>query len=266
MAQDRLQKIIAQAGLCSRREAERWISAGKVKVNGVVITTLGTKADPSSDRIEVNGKKLNKDQRRYILFHKPLHCITTHSDEHGRPTIFDHLTGVKERVFPIGRLDFDTEGLLLLTNDGEMAHALMHPASEVPKTYQVKINGNPTLATLEALQTGILLEDGPAQAREVFMSHPGHKVSSKNTWLEMTVTEGRNRLIRRMLEFVKHPVLRLRRVRFAHLELTKKLRPGQWRNLSSEEVRKLKALVRVSQAKQNRFKEQNQEDEWSFDF
>ena len=267
MAQERLQKIIANAGLCSRRQAEKLILEGVVKVNGTLVNQLGAKADPTKDRISVNGKKLMKDPRRYVLFHKPTQCVTTNSDDRGRPTIFDFVKGINQRLFSVGRLDFDTEGLLLLTNDGDVASALTHPMGEIPKTYQVKVVGIPSLQTLEALQTGVLLEDGPAQVSEVFMIHPGKQVSKRNTWLEMTVTEGRNRLIRRMLEQVGHPVLRLRRIRFAHLELKATLRSGQWRDLKAEEVRKLKNLAKQAKQKRKKFRDQQSEQEdWDFDF
>lgn len=266
MAKERLQKVIAQAGFCSRRQAEKLISQGVVKVNGELVSTLGAKADPTRDRIEINGKKLMKEPRRYIMLHKPLHCVSTLSDDRDRPTILDHLQGVSERVVPVGRLDFDTEGLMLLTNDGELTNALIHPSGETPKTYQVKVGGNPTLETLEALQMGVLLEDGPAKVTEVFIVTPGHHVSSKNTWLEVTVTEGRNRLIRRMMEQVGHPVQRLRRIRFANLELTSRLRPGHWRDLSAEELRKLKNVAKAASAKRAQFQEDSAVQDWDFEF
>ena len=266
MAKDRLQKIIAQAGLCSRRQAEKLISQGQVKVNGILVKELGSKADPTKDRIEVNGKKLLKEPRRYIMLHKPLHCVSTLSDDRGRPTILDHLNGIKERVVPVGRLDFDTEGLMLLTNDGDLTNALIHPSGETPKTYQVKVNGNPSLETLEALQMGILLEDGPAKVTEVFIVTPGKQVSARNTWLEMTVTEGRNRLIRRMLKQVGHSVQRLRRIRFANLELTSRLRAGQWRDLNADEIRKLKNVAKAANTKRAEFQAQNNEQTWDYEF
>jgi 23S rRNA pseudouridine2605 synthase len=268
MAKDRLQKIIAQAGLCSRRQAEELIKQGQVKVNGQLVSELGVKADPTKDRIEVRGKKLLKEERRYILLHKPIHCVTTSSDDRGRDTVFDHIKGVSERLFSVGRLDFDTEGLLLLTNDGELAHGLTHPSSQTPKVYQVKVEGNPSLETLEQLQMGVLLEDGPATATEVFMVNPGHRVSKRNTWLQLTVTEGRNRMIRRMMEQVGHPVMRLRRVGFASLELTDALRPGAWRNLKADEVKKLKKSAQAAIAKRKKSQEQSeaQLDEWGFEF
>ena len=266
MAKDRLQKVIAQAGLCSRRQAEKLIAQGLVKVNGTVVRELGSKADPTKDRIEVNGKKLKKDPRRYILFHKPLHCVSTLSDDRGRTTIVDYLNGIDERVVPVGRLDFDTEGLMLLTNDGDLTNALIHPSGETPKTYQVKVNGNPSLETLERLQMGVLLEDGSAKVTEVFMVTPGQQVSNKNTWLEVTVTEGRNRLIRRMMEQVGHHVQRLRRIRFANLELTARLKPGQWRDLNAEEIRKLKNVAKAAQTKRAQFQASHQAQDWEFEF
>ena len=267
MAQDRLQKIIAQAGLCSRRQAEKLILEGVVKVNGVVVNQLGAKADPTRDRIIVHGKKLMKESRRYVMLHKPIQCVTTNSDDRDRPTVFDHLKAINERLFSIGRLDFDTEGLLLLTNDGALSNGLTHPSGDTPKTYQVKVNGTPSLATLENLQVGVLLEDGPAKVKDVFMVHPGKQVSQRNTWLELTVTEGRNRLIRRIMEQVGHPVLRLRRVKFANLELTARLRPGQWRDLKADEVRKLKTVARLAEGKRAASQVQRTEQEdWDFEF
>ena len=168
----------------------------------------------------------------------------------------------------MGRLDFDTEGLLLLTNDGELAHGLTHPSSQTPKVYQVKIEGLPKLEVLEALQTGVLLEDGPAQASEVFMVNPGQRVSKRNTWLQLTVTEGRNRLVRRMLEQVGHPVMRLRRVGFSSLTLTEALRPGQWRDLKADEVRKLKKYAQGAIEKRERAlaAQQARDEEWGYEF
>ena len=239
-----------------------------MKVNGECVNTLGVKADPTRDRIEVDGKKLLKEPRRYLILHKPTQCVTTNSDDRDRPTVFDFIKGVDERLFSVGRLDFDTEGLLLLTNDGELTNALTHPSGEIPKTYQVKINGAPSLQTLEALQMGVLLEDGPAKVSDVFMVTPGRHVSKRNTWLELTVTEGRNRLIRRMMEHMGHPVLRLRRVRFAGLELTPQLRPGRWRDLKADEVRKLKNLVRIAETKRKQLqkKHADSEQDWEFGF
>ena len=266
MAKERLQKVIAQAGVCSRRQAEKLISSGQVKVNGRTVRELGVKVNPGRDQVEVNGRRLKKPDQRYILFHKPSKCVTTHSDECGRETVYDYIKGVQERIFSVGRLDFDTEGLLLLTNDGGLAHALTHPSGEVKKTYQVKISGIPSLESLEQLQTGVMLEDGPAQVSDVFMIQPGRQVSARNTWLEMTVTEGRNRLIRRMMEQMGYQVLRLRRTRFASLELPISLKPGQWMNLNKESVRKLEVLAKAAEVRRQRFQkkqqEQNEDKDW----
>ena len=247
MAHERLQKLIAQAGVCSRRKAELLISDGRVRVNGKVVKTLGTQADPDHDKIEVDGRRLSFRQgHRYFVLHKPAGYVTSASDEFGRQTVFELIKGVDTRLFTVGRLDLNTEGLLILTNDGATADALTHPSGRVAKTYQVKVRGKPALSTIEKLQQGVLLEDGPAVAEEIFFIQPGQQVSERNTWLQLTVREGRNRLVRRLCEHVGHPVIRLRRIGFGPLSLDRGLREGNWRPLNKEEIRKLKALGRVA--------------------
>ncbi|MGK0358982.1 MAG: 23S rRNA pseudouridine2605 synthase [Bradymonadia bacterium] len=254
MALERLQKILARAGVASRRKSEAVILDGRVRVNGTIVKTLGAKADSDVDRIEVDGRKLTPPRAStYIMLHKPAGVVTTASDEFKRETVLD-LVQIDTRVFPVGRLDLDAEGLLLMTNDGEMAAALMHPSGEVPKTYRVKIRGKPSDNTLVSLMQGVLLDDGPAQAQHVHRVSMGHRAAPSNTWIELTVTEGRNHLIKRMFEAIGHPVVRLRRMAIAHLTLDG-IRPGKWRHLNNEELRKLRAVSRAAGRKRHKSRE-----------
>lgn len=242
MSAERLQKILARAGLASRRNAEGILRAGRVTVNGEP-ATLGQSADPDTDRIEVDGRRIHLPRvLTYVLLYKPEGVVTTASDEFQRRNVVSLVQGLDARLFPVGRLDLDAEGALLLTNDGDLAAALMHPAGEVPKTYRVKVMGLMGDAALARLRSGIDLEDGPAQAIDV-RRLPSRDPRSHNTWLELTVTEGRNHLVKRMLEYVGHPVVRLRRIAFANLTL-EGLAPGQWRNLRRDELRPLLAIGR----------------------
>lgn len=236
---ERLQKIISRAGITSRRHAEEMILEGRVSVNGRIIRELGTKADPEKDHIKVDGKLINpKQTKTYILLNKPKGYITSLRDTEGRPTVIDLIRNVKTRVYPVGRLDYDTEGLLLLTNDGDLAHAIMHPRKEVSKTYQVKIKGILEDRDIEKLRRGIKIEGGltaPADVKKL-------RRTNQNSWIEMTIHEGRKRQIRRMLERIGHPVLKLKRVRIGFLDL-KGLETGKYRYLTTEEVSRLKALT-----------------------
>jgi pseudouridine synthase len=252
MAQQRLQKVLAQAGIASRRKAEIIIAEGRVRVNGEIVTEPGTKADLDRDKIEVDGKPLKRPKAwTYILLNKPDGVVTTASDEFNRKTVLDLLKGVDVRVFPVGRLDLDAEGLLLLTNDGQLAAALTHPAGEVNKTYRVKVRGRPTDDALANLMTGVILEDGLAQAAFVHRTEvAGPRNSRENTWVELTVTEGRNHLVKRMFDAIGHPVVRLRRVALANLDLNG-VQPGRWRHLRREELRKLKAVSRTARRKRD---------------
>ena len=252
MARERLQKLIAQAGVASRRKAEALIQAGRVRVNGEVVTTPGTKADLRADRVEVDGRVLKRPRAwTYVLLNKPAGVVTTASDEYQRETVLDLIKGVEARIFPVGRLDLDAEGLLLLTNDGELTAALTHPAGQVNKTYRVKVRGRPTDEALAQLMTGVILEDGPAQAAHVHRTEvAGPRTSRQNTWIELTVTEGRNHLVKRMFDAIGHPVIRLRRVAMANLDLSG-LAPGRWRHLRREELRKLKAIGRTARRKRD---------------
>jgi 23S rRNA pseudouridine2605 synthase len=234
---ERLQKILSRAGLASRREAEGMIAAGRVAVNGTTVTELGSKADPDSDRITLDGRPVRPaEERLYILLYKPAGYVTTMKDPQGRPIVTSLLKGVvKERVFPVGRLDYNTEGLLLLTNDGAWANDLAHPRHEVDKEYLVRVRGSVAAEQVRRLAEGVELEEGrtaPARVQVV-------RESENNTWLSVTIHEGRYRQVRRMCEAVSLSVVRLKRVRYGSLELGK-LRPGEYRLLTAEEVSRLR--------------------------
>lgn len=246
MSQDRLQKIIARAGVTSRRKAETLITAGRVRVNGKVVSELGAKADPHRDTIEVDGKRIHLPKSwTYLVLNKPPGVVTTAADEFDRETVIDLIKGVDTRLYPVGRLDRDAEGLLIMTNDGDLSAALTHPAGEVSKVYRVKLRGLPPESALDRLALGVDLEDGPAHASFIHRVQPGRAVSRSNTWIELTVTEGRNHLVKRMCAAIGYPVIRLRRVAFANLSLDR-LRPGEWRHLGKDELRKLKAIARTA--------------------
>jgi 23S rRNA pseudouridine2605 synthase len=237
----RLQKALAQAGIASRRAAEELIRQGRVSVNEQVVTDMGLRVDPLSDRVCVNDVPVSAAQPRvYLLFNKPRNCVTTARDPEERNTVFDYIPDLGVRLFPVGRLDYDAEGLLLLTNDGPLAHRLQHPRYGVPKVYEVKVKGHPDENALCLLRSGIKLEEGvtaPAEAR-VMRSLP------KATWLTMVLHQGWNRQVKRMGEAVGHPVLKLRRVAYSFLRLGN-LASGTYRRLDPAEVRRLYALVHL---------------------
>ena len=244
MPVERLQKIIAAAGVASRRKAEELITSGRVAVNGQTVTELGTKADAERDHIRVNGKLLHGPERRiYLLLNKPKGYVTTVSDPEGRPTVMNLLTGVKGRVYPIGRLDYGSEGLLLLTNDGSLAEKLMKAASHVPKTYLVKISGKPEESALAKLRAGVSIPSGDGKRRVRTAPAKIQIVKdAPNPWYEVTIIEGRNRQIRRMFEQVGHHVEKIKRVRYGSLELD--VPPGRYRQLKPPEIAKLLASAR----------------------
>jgi len=230
---ERLQKILARAGLASRRKCEELIASGRVAVNGRVVTELGAKADPARDVITVSGKPVDTQPKVYLMFNKPKGVITSMSDPGGRPVVKDYLKDVPARVFPVGRLDYDTEGLLLLTNDGELAYRLTHPKHGVAKTYHATVKGVPHGTALEKLAAGIRLEDGmtaPAEAEYVDVDPDGRWAT-----ISITIREGRKRQVRRMFDAIGHPVLRLKRVAFAGLTL-QGLKRGKYRSLTEEEI------------------------------
>ncbi|MBO0911892.1 MAG: rRNA pseudouridine synthase [Acidobacteria bacterium] len=273
MPSERLQKIIAARGIASRRSAEKLIASGAVSVNGQIVTELGTKADPERDHIRVRGKLLAAAEQHllYLLMNKPRGYVTTVRDPEGRPTVMDLVHGIRGRVYPVGRLDYASEGLLLLTNDGELAHKLMKAASHVSKVYLVKVAGVPEPAGLEKIRRGLAI---PAEAR-----YPGPKApdsanrrygndarnrskgrrsrhserirtapagvrlvrEAENPWYEITLTEGRNRQIRRMFEEIGHHVEKIRRVRYGPLSLD--VPAGEFRRLTAAEIEKLKSAA-----------------------
>ena len=239
MALERLQKIIAAAGIASRRKAEELIQSGLVSVNGTTITELGSKADPDVDSIRVNNQLLKGAERQeYVVLNKPRGYVTTVSDPEGRPTVME-LVRSKARLYPIGRLDFNSEGLLLLTNDGALAHKLMKAASHIPKTYLVKVAGQPQEEQLRRLRSGVSIAEERNPNRRVRTAPAQIRVikEADNPWLEVTLHEGRNRQIRKMFEEVGHHVEKIRRVRYGPLELD--LPPGESRTLTPREVSQL---------------------------
>ncbi|TMW73650.1 pseudouridine synthase [Alteribacter natronophilus] len=236
---ERLQKIIAQAGITSRRKAESLIEQGRVKVNGSVVTELGAKADPSSDEIEVDGVPVGKEEPVYYLLYKPQAVISSVDDHHGRKTVTD-LVETDKRIYPVGRLDYDTSGLILLTNDGEFANMLMHPKFRIHKTYIAKVKGIPSRQKLKTLEKGIELEDGKTAPARVKLVRGNSK--KENAIVEITIHEGRNRQVRRMLEAIGHPVDKLKREQYGFLTL-KGLNAGEYRELKPHEVKKLRELA-----------------------
>ena len=280
MSAERLQKIIAAAGIASRRRAEQLISSGRVSVNGQIVSELGSKADPERDHIRVDGKLLRGPERHvYLVLNKPRGYVTTVTDPEGRPTVMNLLRGVGARLYPVGRLDYLSEGLLLMTNDGALVERLMHASSKVPKTYWVKVSGTPPEQALEKLRRGIALPAVSRRTREQ-NSHPVSPARSPsgqappgatragqprnkavktapakirllkeaaNPWYEVTLIEGRNRQIRRMFEQVGHHVEKIKRVRYGPLELD--VETGKFRPLTAAEVGRLKVAVKQRAAR-----------------
>lgn len=240
---ERLQKVLAQAGVASRRKCEELILSGAVEVNGEQVLTLGTKVDPAADEIKVNGKKIRSESKVYVMLNKPKGVITSANDPQGRKVVSDFLPGIKQRIYPVGRLDYDTEGLLLLTNDGEFANMLTHPKHHVPKTYLATVNGIPHGDKLEKLQRGIELEDGLTAPAEIEYHDVDMEKNTATIWI--TIHEGRNRQVRRMFEAIGHKVVKLKRVRFGELAL-EGLPRGKFRHLSEKEIKELIAIAMKS--------------------
>ena len=232
----RLQKYMAMCGVAARRKCEEIILSGRVKVNGQVIDQMGTQVN-EGDVVELDGAVITpQEQKRYIIYHKPAGEVTTVSDDKGRETVMDRFTDFPERIYPVGRLDYDSEGLLLLTNDGEMAQRLTHPSCEVDKVYLARVTGNPSNEAIDRLRRGVFMEGDerrtyPATVRVV-------RDESLFSDIVVTIHEGRNRQVRRMFDAVVHKVLLLRRVRFGPLELGG-LRRGEWRELDAQEIAQL---------------------------
>jgi 23S rRNA pseudouridine2605 synthase len=233
---ERLQKVLAQAGVASRRKCEEIILAGKVTVNDEPVTTLGTKVDPYNDVIKVGGRLIRQEQKIYLKFNKPKGVITSVHDPEGRKVVTDFLKGVSERVYPVGRLDYDSEGLLILTNDGEFANLLTHPKHHVAKTYHATVRGVPHGNDLDKLKNGILLEDGMTAPAEA--DYHDIDPEKKHSVIAITIYEGKNRQVRRMFDAIRFPVIKLKRVQFGPIYL-QGLPRGKYRPLSLEEVRDL---------------------------
>jgi 23S rRNA pseudouridine2605 synthase len=236
---ERLQKYLARAGVASRRHAEELISEGRVAVNNVTVRELGTKVEPGRDLVTVDGKLVEPaEERAYFILYKPPGVVTTMEDPQGRPTVAEYVKGVRRRLFPVGRLDFDAEGALLFTDDGELAHALTHPSYEVRRTYLAKVKGTPTPEALARLREGVRLEDGPAKALEAEV----FEAADRNTWIRITVGEGRQHLVKRLCAAIGHPLLRLYRPVHGGVGV-EGLEPGAIRPLSSDEVERVKAVA-----------------------
>jgi 23S rRNA pseudouridine2605 synthase len=237
MPSERLQRFLSRAGVASRRKAETLITEGRVKVNNAVVTQLGTKVDAESDLVTVDGRPVTVAlERGYYLLYKPPGCVTTMSDPQGRPTVAQYLGGLKSRVFPVGRLDFDAEGALLFTDDGDLANRLAHPRYGHRRTYLVKVRGEPPAKALERMVAGVWLEDGPAKALECAV----HERAEKNVWIRISVGEGRYHLVKRLCEAVGLFVQRIFRPEFGGVTVDG-LRSGQFRPLTPIEVTRLKA-------------------------
>ena len=235
----RLQKYMAMCGVAARRKCEEIIAAGRVSVNGQIITEMGTQVE-EGDEVRVDGAIIMpEEEKRYVLYHKPAGEVTTVSDEKGRETVMDRFRDFPVRLYPVGRLDYDSEGLLLLTNDGELAQRLTHPSCEVDKVYLARVTGNPSNEAIDRLRRGVYMEGDqrktyPADVRVV-------RDESLFSDIVVTIHEGRNRQVRRMFDAVGHKVLLLRRIRFGPLELGD-LKRGQWRELTEQEIEQLRAL------------------------
>lgn len=244
---ERLQKIIAHAGVASRREAEEMIREGRVTVNGRVIKELGTKADVARDAIKVDGKRITRaEPHRYILLYKPKEVMTTVDDPQGRRTVIDLVRGVRERIYPVGRLDYQSEGLVLLTNDGELAYKVSHPTHGSVKTYNVKVRGVPEDRVIDKLQRGITIDGRRTRpCRIERIRTTGRNADEGNSWFEVKLEEGRTQQIRKMFQAMGHPVTKLRRVAIGPIS-DPNLTPGVWRELTRSEV---KALATMKEAK-----------------
>ena len=238
---ERLQKIIARAGVASRRAAEELITSGRVRVNGRVVTELGQKADPRADRIDVDGKRLTAEAPIYLVLHKPRGVVSTLSDPEGRPTVAELVRRAPARVYPVGRLDFATSGVLLMTNDGDFANGLLHPRGGVPKTYVIKVSGLMEEQDLARWRDGVVLDDGertlPAEVALL-------RYEADKTWLEVVLREGKNQQIRRMGDATGFRVMRLARVSFAGVTV-EGLRPGDFRSLRFDELQDIKKAFGV---------------------
>lgn len=243
--QERLQKFLSSAGIASRRQAEKLMLESRVTVNGKVANELGVKIDPAADSVKVDGKLVRSEQLHYVLLNKPKGTICTMDDPEGRPKVTDLVRGVKARLYPVGRLDFDTTGALLLTNDGELANLLMHPQHRFAKTYVAKLKGIPTPENIEKLKTGIYIDNkktAPAEAKIL-------GVKEKNSVIQLTLREGRNKQVKRMCQAIGHPVIRLNRSAYGFLRVDD-MAPGAWHHLQPIEVEYLKKAAEEGKSKE----------------
>lgn len=228
----RLQKFMAKCGVASRRKSEEIILAGKVKVNGSIVKELGFKIDETKDTVVVDGKLLESEEAKvYILLNKPVGYITTVSDEFGRRKVIDLLKGIEERVYPVGRLDYDTSGLLILTNDGDLAYKITHPKYEKNKKYIAKVSGIPKEKELQEFRNGLIIEDYITSKAKVEIL----EIVEKNAILEITIHEGKNRQVRKMCSKIGHPVIELKRVKIGEIKLGN-IKEGEWRHLTQKEI------------------------------
>lgn len=237
---ERLQKVMAHAGVDSRRKCEALIANGHVTVNGQVIKELGYKVT-THDRIEVDGVPIYREHPVYLLMYKPKQVISAVADDKGRPVVLDYLRNYTERIYPVGRLDYDTTGLILLTNDGEFANLMMHPSSKMDKTYVAKVKGIPTIQELRRLERGVLIDGKKtSKARAKLLSH---NLDNQTAIVELTIHEGWNHQVKKMFDAIGHPVMKLKRERYAFLDLGS-LKAGEYRELTAFEVNKLKQMAK----------------------
>lgn len=235
MAEERLQKYIARCGITSRRKAEELILQGYVKVNGLIVNELGSKIDPEQDIVEVNNKKINEKQEHiYIKLYKPEGYVTTVNDQFNRKTVLD-LIDIKERIYPIGRLDYNTSGLLLLTDDGELANKLLHPKYHIYKTYEAVVKGIINEDSINKLRTGVFIEDYKTAPAKVKILN----INRKDIIVQISIYEGKNRQVRKMFDSIGHPVIKLKRISFGDINLSE-LKTGQWKYLTNDEIKYLK--------------------------
>ena len=252
---ERLQKIIAHAGFASRREAEEMIRTGRVTVNGRVVTELGSKAEAGRDHVKVDGKLItHAEEHRYILLYKPKEVMTTVEDPQGRRTVIDLIRGIPERIYPVGRLDYHSEGLVLLTNDGDLAYKVSHPKHGSVKTYHVKVRGVPDDRVVDKLQRGITIEGKRTLPCEIArIKTTGRNIEEGNSWFEVKLREGRTQQIRKMFQAMGHPVAKLKRIAIGPIS-DPKLTPGVWRELTKHEVRMLERQKEARPRPQSRKK------------
>ena len=233
----RLQKFLSECGVASRRGAEELIRDGKIKVNGTIVTELGTRVDPEHDKIQVRDKIVKAVPKGVLLLYKPRDVVSTMSDPQGRRCLADYLTKPYRSYFPVGRLDWESTGLVVLTNDGELAERLLHPRYGFERTYHVRVAGLLREKELRRIERGVMLDDGPAKATPKVL-----REDADSTWLELTLTEGRNRIVRRMMEQIHHPVLKLQRMAHGPFKLGR-MKPGEIRKLTEAEYKKARSVV-----------------------